>query len=464
MAKLGTLHQAGFSLVELLLASAIFGILAVALIGAIIYGRNASSYSGDRLRGAQIADEGLQAVRNIRANGFSNLADGTYGLTQSSNTWALSGTSDTTDIYTRQVVISSPDSSHKLATVNVSWPAGTSTLQSSVVAQFANWTASLTRTWPHAVQAGSANPDGTSPGLKVATQGDYAYIVLSGATQDFLVVNVANPASPTIVKTLSLAGNLTDVVLSGNYAYVTSDSDTSELMIIDVSTPASAHQVGTYSAPGTSTAQALQVVGAYAYIARAANGGNAEFVIVSVANPALPVQVGSYSNNTNMTALYVSGNYAYIGTSGAQLIVLNVSFAFLPTQVDIYSTITSGSVTALAGFGTTLLMGQTSTMSVISTATPQTLSRISTMTTTGSSVVNDITIDSTNTYAFLGTSYASGEFQVVDISNLSAPTVVRTVDISGTSPLDGVAYNSAHDEVIGANSSGSQEVLTFIPN
>ena len=38
-----------------------------------------------RARAATLADEGLEAVRNIRDANFSNLTDGTFGLTTTGN-------------------------------------------------------------------------------------------------------------------------------------------------------------------------------------------------------------------------------------------------------------------------------------------------------------------------------------------------------------------------------------------
>src|ERR1041384_6828468 len=94
--------QGGFSPVEVLLAATIFGMLVTAIVGAVIYGRNSTDGAGNRSRASLLAEEGLEAVRNIRDASYANLTDGTYGIAQSANQWALSGASDTSGIYTRQ--------------------------------------------------------------------------------------------------------------------------------------------------------------------------------------------------------------------------------------------------------------------------------------------------------------------------------------------------------------------------
>ena len=114
-------NPSGFSLVEIILASAVFGLLVTALVGTYLYGQEATALAGNRARANMLAEEGLEAVRNIRDPAYTNLTDGTYGLTTTGNQWNLSGSSDTSDIFTRQVTISSIDTKRKSVTANVTW-------------------------------------------------------------------------------------------------------------------------------------------------------------------------------------------------------------------------------------------------------------------------------------------------------------------------------------------------------
>lgn len=135
--------QAGFSLVEVILSSAVFVLLVTALVGAYLYGQEATALAGNRARANMLAEEGLEAVRNIRDANFANLTDGTYGLTTTGNQWNLSGSSDVTDIFTRQIVISTVDTKRKSVTANVTWqqnPSRTGSITS--VTRLSNWQAS----------------------------------------------------------------------------------------------------------------------------------------------------------------------------------------------------------------------------------------------------------------------------------------------------------------------------------
>lgn len=114
-------NQAGFLGVEAILAASIFSLLATALVGAYFYGRESTALSGNRGRAIMLAEEGLEAARNIRDANFSDLTDGAYGLSFSGNKWNLSGSSDVTDIFTRQIIISSIDANRKNVVSNVTW-------------------------------------------------------------------------------------------------------------------------------------------------------------------------------------------------------------------------------------------------------------------------------------------------------------------------------------------------------
>src|SRR5882672_2011870 len=135
-------NQRGFSVVEVLLAAVVFGFLVTGLIGAIVYGRASSEAAGDRVQANLLAEEGIEATRNIGTAAYANLVDGTYGLVQSGNQWTLSGSSDTSGIYTRQVVIATAATNRKSVTSTVTWPqSGGTTGSVTLTSRLVNWAA-----------------------------------------------------------------------------------------------------------------------------------------------------------------------------------------------------------------------------------------------------------------------------------------------------------------------------------
>jgi|SRR3989344_1360406 len=115
------MNSKGFSNIEALLSAAILILIVTAFMGAYSYGSQSTAIAGQRTRATFLAEEGLEAARNIRDSSFGNLAAGTYGLAISSNQWVFSGSSDTTGEFTRQLIVTSVDASRKQVTSTVTW-------------------------------------------------------------------------------------------------------------------------------------------------------------------------------------------------------------------------------------------------------------------------------------------------------------------------------------------------------
>ena len=170
----------GSLLVEALLASALFALIITGVVGAVIYGQQSTSFAGSHNRAILLAEEGLEATRNIRGTEFANLTDGTYGLAIVSNQWSLSGSSDTTDIFTRQIQISTINTTTKQATATITWqqnPQRTGSV--ALTTYFTNWQdiSSLTGDWSNPLQIASIDIPYGQDGIKIQIQEDYAYVI-----------------------------------------------------------------------------------------------------------------------------------------------------------------------------------------------------------------------------------------------------------------------------------------------
>lgn len=108
-------------MIEVILAVSVFALIVTNLVGALIYGQESSSLSGARARAIFLAEEGLEATRNIRDSNFTNLLDGNHGLVVSANEWVFSGAQDTTDIFDRQISISTVDADTKQIISRITW-------------------------------------------------------------------------------------------------------------------------------------------------------------------------------------------------------------------------------------------------------------------------------------------------------------------------------------------------------
>ncbi len=454
----------GFSVVEALLAAAIFSLFVTTFFGAYFYGQESSRLAGNRARAAQLAEEGLEATRNIRDAGYSNLTDGTHGLSTAGNQWSFSGSSDASGIFTRAVTISTVDSHRKTAVSTVTWQQNPQRAGSvSLTTRLSEWLRSSSTSWSGVTETGNANLSGTAAGIKVAVSGNYAFAVRNNNnTSNFVSINVSTPSSPSVAATINLAGTPSNIAISGNYAYVTSSDNAQELQIVNISNPASPTLTGSFNAAGNGNGNGVAVSGSNAYIVRASNAGN-EFVVVNISNPASPTLVGAIGLLATGYEVAISGSYAYVASSSntAELTVVNIATPSAPSIVGTLDLSTNTDAITVAISGSAALLGQGSTLYTANISTPISPSILGSLGVGGT--INDIAVSSDNTTAFLATANTAAEFRAVDISSLSSPSSVATIDIAGNGRLSGVAYDSSQTVVYGVGNNSSKEFIVFSP-
>ncbi len=145
-------NTAGFTLIELMLAVALLGLVALGIFSGVLFGQQSITNAGTRNRTTAVANATLDIVRGLRSQIFDTntiLADGTYGLERSTGRWLLDvsnyGTGDTNDstgLY-REIAIdrsTNPDQAKIKITVWSSGDSNSSTTQPlSVSTIVSNW-------------------------------------------------------------------------------------------------------------------------------------------------------------------------------------------------------------------------------------------------------------------------------------------------------------------------------------
>lgn len=458
--------QEGFSLVEIILSSAIFVMLVTAFVGAYLYGEQATMLAGNRLRATLLAEEAIEAVRNIRDPAFSNLTDGTFGLSTTGNQWSLSGASDVSGLFTRQVTVATIDSKRKLVTSNVTWqqnPQRTGSV--TLVSRLTNWIVAVANAWVTPTQAASVDLSGNADGNKVQVSGNYAFVIRSATSANFVVLDITNPAAPIIKTTLSLNGTPQNIAVSGNFAYIASDSDTQELQIINISNPLTPIQSGSYNSTGNQNASGIAVSGNTAFLARK-NGPDMEFLTVNVTTSTAPALIGSLELGANANDVVISGNYAFVTSddNAQELKVISISNPAAPSLVGSLNLATNTDGEAIAISGNTILMSQGTSLFTVNIAIPAVPTLLGSVSAGGT--INDIALalGGSSSYVYLATSNTANEFRVVDISTLATPTIRGSFNIVGTtSNLFGVAYSTTADRAFGVGQSDTSEFVVFAP-
>lgn len=168
------------------------------------------------------------------------------------------------------------------------------------------------------------------PGIvyNVTLAGNYAYVATGyGGWQ---IVDVADPAAPTIVAVRSFDGYVRDVAVDGRYAYVAVSDG---LYIFDAINPAAPVQVGFISRPG---ARRIAVGDGLASVVAAGL-----VVIVDVTNPTAPQQLAEIGIVfTPFLDAALAGNLLFIAAdsmSDGGLLVYDISDPAQPAQIGEYA-------------------------------------------------------------------------------------------------------------------------------
>lgn len=108
MKKLIGRNSSGFSLIEVMLAAALFMILASGAVVVILQGLDSNRLGEEQMIATYYATEGIEAVRSIKNQNFDSIANtaGT-GIAEVGSSWAFSGSNNTfSSKYTRTITVS----------------------------------------------------------------------------------------------------------------------------------------------------------------------------------------------------------------------------------------------------------------------------------------------------------------------------------------------------------------------
>jgi len=255
--------------------------------------------------------------------------------------------------------------------------------------------------------------------------GNYAYVVDMSSLQ---IIDITDPATPSLAVSVTTPGNSTGISVSGNYAYV-ADGD-SGLQVIDISTPTAATLVGSADTPDN--ALGISVSGNYAYVA----DGDSGLQVIDITNPAVPVVVGNVGTSGYAWDVYVSGNYAYVADWGFFQII-DISNPTAPAIVGNMET--PGTAQGIYVSGTYAYVAEgLSGLQIIDVSQPATPTIVGNYDTSGSAVGVYL---SGNT-AYVG-DYFSG-LHIIDVTDPTTPTLVESSDTTGRAyrvhVSDGYAY------------------------
>ncbi len=156
---------------------------------------------------------------------------------------------------------------------------------------------------------------------------------------EFHIFDVSAPTTPIELGGLGgleVNNNINKIIVQGNYAFLVTSDNSEEFMILDVSVPAIPVKRPSFNIPGNSDATSLFVLGGRAYVGKDRENNADDFFVLNITNPlsvSLPTGWSKdfdqslcdrkdgqgpkqcLGSNTKISDIFVTGNFAFIATT-----------------------------------------------------------------------------------------------------------------------------------------------------
>jgi hypothetical protein len=169
--------------------------------------------------------------------------------------------------------------------------------------------------------AGSYAAQGYAEG--VAVSGDYAY--LADGPGGLRIVNIRNPSEPVEVASAFSHDYVFGVSLSGHFAYLAAAS--SGLLVVDVSSPSRPKEVARLSI--AAFAYAVAAVGETVYVA----AGSAGLIVIDATNPSQPVGTSGLPTPGWAMGVEAKGNVLYTADALGGVLAMDISSPAKPAAL-----------------------------------------------------------------------------------------------------------------------------------
>jgi hypothetical protein len=444
--------QLGSSLIEAIIAMAIFMIIITSLVTLYFLSQETSYNSATRYEALLKAQTSLEAVRSIRNIDWFDLIIGTHGLEFQSNKWVLLKDSpDTEDGFTRSVEISYIDDDTKKIDITITYPSLTGVKEVSIVQYLTRWMDISAQDiawgdWSIPYTVGTGDIGEGNFGTDISVSKKYAFITSvaeNDTAPDLFVFDTSDPTNPLLINQLNIEQGLESVFVKTGYAYVV-EQNSDDFFVIDVGDPSAPFVVAKLDLNDTGKGRSVFAQGQYAYI-----GDDKKFMhVVDISNPSLPVQIAKYERVSNdLRDISILDDTAYVAQDGSNkpLHLIDISIPSDPTKISEFQA-NGGSATGTAvqakthdrvyigrDIGANPNHAEFIVVDASDELNPHEIGSFD----IGDGGIDDLHIIAQE-YALLVTSVPSEEFQVLDIQNLNNISIIATLDFPA--PATGIAY------------------------
>lgn len=431
--------QSGQSLIELVVAIGISALLIPALFTGLLASRDGKAQLAQRSQATTLLKEANEAIRNIREKGWTTFAvNGTYHPQISGSSWTLANNSEVINGFTRSLVISdvfrdangtivssggTVDPSTKKVVTTVSWtlPYPSSMQSTTYLTRYLNnltyiqttqtdFNAGVNSGTTVAATVGTGIPDDGQVQLAAGGGGNWCNPGTSVvATYDLPGQGVAEEISATTSATQDIAYITNGGNSSGDAVDGLTISHTSPPVIANPSSNNEAKAYGIF----------VDSTGSYVYF----NENNPSNHTVRIVNASNLSDVGYFDVfHATGTSIFALSNTGYT-TVGSTLYSFDVS-SKTGSRPQLGSVSLAGTGNRVVVIGTKAYVATSSTTSqlqIIDVSNPTDMEIIKSINIGNGQGGVDVYVNNTQTYAYVATSYASGnnDFFIIDLNNTS---------------------------------------------
>lgn len=476
------------SIIEIIIAIAIFSIIASGIVIAGLGSFSGLKRSEEGLGAAMYAVEGIEAMRSMRDYDWTQLAAGTYGLSDSDGYWKFSGGSDTSGQYTRTVSVADRDAAIKDITATVSWPgaAAAVTLKNTLTRWKGNfWLQTLLAHFDAGQKnsiAASAAGDGEfslapQPNFSQSSvfnrfnfsgsgdindlfvTGNTLYIILTNddADEGFVAFDISDISNGALAKIGAAPLNVAakSLAVNNGYAYISSSDNTKEIIIVRLSDFA---RINTIDIPTGANANGIVASDSTLYVTTT-KSSQKEFYSYDISNPESAItQIAAAEFNADAQDVFIENGYAYLATGddGGELKIMRLSDFNTVNSADIPG---NADATAINRIGNNVYVSTGSNSAGAEFYAYSIPSPEGAISLAGSiDIGNDITTFYVQNETAYATTHAGGA-EELRILNLNNYTVQGAIDLSGGPNADAVWLYGSYLYVGTSNNSDTLQII-----
>ena len=465
-------ERQGSLLLEAMLGIILFALFATATYLTLLSGQESSQEGADRMRGMHYTQEALDVARAIRDRDFSELTEGDHGYDISEDgQWILDGLVTSRYGYSTVLTIQPIPDDKIRAIARTTWKHGYHRDGSIVLS------VELTDWRNRAVEIGDWSTINTEWNSEVAglpelndviVNDEYAFIT-SEAGDGLYIFDISIDDSPFRVSpNFSVGVAARSPVIYRDTLYLIVDNSADEIRAYDVSDPTSlvaiTAPIATYDLPGNARGMALYRKGSILYVGTQGSASDSEFYSFDISDPAeiTPLHVDGFNITENPTIfdVYVSGNYAYLGTSmeTQEMIVIDISSPSAMVEHEAYNGTGPNYGLSVRASGTGFYLGRSEGGAIDeyilitgSNGTPDPASGPGTYGVDIGGSVNAMSMDPLGCYAFMATDFIYKDLQIRSARHKTVEEVsYLNLDAEG----EGIFYNMMNDRLYLTTSTG----------